>query len=76
MLKINGITRASKELTLAPDASEIVSFNIEAEGAPADYTVEFDEQSATFTVTARPTNWALIGIDVLVALKRKAALEG
>jgi len=52
-----------------------VSFNVEAEGAPADYTAELDGQSATFTIRAKPTNWALIGIDVLVALRRKAALE-
>ena len=51
-LKINGAAQATKEVTLAPDASTTVSFTVEAGDTAGDYAVEIDGQSTTFTVTA------------------------
>ena len=73
-LKINGAAQATKEITLAPDASTTVSFTVEAGDAAGEYAIEIGGQSTSFTVATaaepRSTNWMLIigAVAILLAL--------
>jgi len=50
ILKINDQDEAQKNVTLAPGASKVVSFNV-SKSAPGNYKVSIDGQSDSFQVT-------------------------
>ena len=51
ILKINGAVEATKQVSLAPDASTTVAFVVEASNTAGSYAVEIGGQSTSFTVT-------------------------
>ena len=51
---------ATQELTLAPGASDTVTFTVTREDA-GTYSVEMDGLTGEFTVKAHPFPWALVG---------------
>ncbi|MBI2847864.1 MAG: Ig-like domain-containing protein, partial [Chloroflexi bacterium] len=82
-LKVNGVSVATKDITLAGGTSETVTFTVSKDTA-GTYTVDVNGLSGTFTVKAAPpeeevkpppvptpqpeTNWALIGAVIAVGV--------
>jgi len=59
-LLIDGAEEATQKLTLAPGASDTVTFTVAREDA-GTYSVEMDGLTGEFTVKAHPFPWALVG---------------
>ena len=67
-LKVNGVAVAAEEVTLAPDASQVVRFKVARE-KKGDYEVEVDGAYGVFTVKPKPTPvwvWPAIGLGAFV----------
>jgi len=60
MLLIDGAEEATQKLTLAPGASDTVTFVVTREDS-GTYSVEIDRLTGEFTVRAHPVPWALVG---------------
>lgn len=54
ILSVNGVSEATREITLGPGVSERVSFTI-SRAAPGTYKIEINDLSDTFIVKGQPT---------------------
>jgi hypothetical protein len=71
VLKINDQDEAQKNVTLAPGASKVVSFNV-SKSEPGNYKVSIDGQSDSFQVTGdgsggQPADMSTLVIIIIAA---------